>query len=162
MRGIGVECARIALSGRKQTLLRRQPRRAAPLRARRVGGPHLSRSALQEQPGLQCPLRRERRHTLFLADHSVRGHMGVEPRRRARLPGSCRAGGMGVERDAGVSQVPRQQRHDGVSRHDGSAPSGVEACAQGDRLDLSALRPDCQPLSEDADGFGVRAGELSE
>jgi NACHT-associated inactive Restriction Endonuclease 1 len=29
-------------------------------------------------------------------------HLGVEPRRRVRLSGSCRTGGVGVERDAGV------------------------------------------------------------
>ncbi len=71
-------------------------------------------------------------------------------------------GGMGVERHAGLPQVPRPQRHDGVSRHDGSAPSRTEARAQGDWVDLPALRSDGQPLLEDADGCGVRPAELSQ
>ena len=71
-------------------------------------GPHLSRSAIQQPLGLQRPLRREGRHPFLCADHGLRGHVGVEPRRRARLSGSGRARGMGLERHAGVSHVPRQ------------------------------------------------------
>ena len=87
----------------------------------RVGRPRLPRSALQQPPGLQRPLRRKGRHPLRRADQGLRGHLGVEPRRRARLRGSRRARRPRVGRHARLPHLPRQQRHDGLPRHDGAA-----------------------------------------
>ena len=46
-------------SAKELSLLRRQPRRPPRARQGRVSRPHLSRPALQQPSGLQCPLRRK-------------------------------------------------------------------------------------------------------
>jgi DNA modification methylase len=72
-----------------------------------------------------------------------------------------------VERGGWVSNAMQafrtflgKQRHDGVSGDDGSAAHRVEARAQGNRIDLSALRSHGEPLFKDVDGCGVRPPEL--
>jgi hypothetical protein len=97
-------------------------------------------TALQQPPGLQRPLCRKRRYSLQFADYGLRGHLGVEHRRRGRLRGDRRARWTRLRRYARLPHLPRKQRHDGLSRHDGAAPNRTPPRAQGDGIDLSALR----------------------
>ncbi len=54
------------------------------------------------------------------------------------------------------------QRHDGLPRHDGSPPDRIASRTKANRLHLPALRPHRQPLSENADGWNLRANKFSE
>src|SRR5690606_2386606 len=51
--------------------------------------------------------------------------------------------------------LPRHERHDGLSRHDGGAAGGTAPGAEADRITVPALRSDGEPLSEDPAGCGV-------
>ena len=152
----------MARSAKELSLLRRQPHRPPRAHQGRVRRPHLPRPALQQPPGLQRPLRRKGRHPLQFPDHGLRRHLGVEHGRRSRLRGDRRARRQRLRRHARLPHLPRPQRHDGLSRHDGPASNRTSPRAERDGIDLSALRSDSESLSEDVDGRGVRAAAPTE
>ena len=77
-----------------------------------------------------------------IADHGVRRHMALEPRRRASLQRTDKRTRSGRPHDRILSSVHRQQPDDGLSRHDGRPPERASPCPKADRLALSPLRPD--------------------
>ena len=60
------------------------------------------------------------------------------------------------------ARVLGPERHDGLPDHDGPANGGATPGPEAHRQHLPALRPDGQPLPEDAFGRGVWAKEFSE
>ena len=80
----------------------------------------------------------------------------------ARLRGGRRGRRKVSRGDAGVPHVPGRQRHDGLPGHDGAAARGAAPRPQADRQHLPPLRPDREPLPEDAHGCRLRAAELPE
>ena len=69
---------------------------------------------------------------------------------------ACQRQGDGLR----VPPVHRQQRHDGVPRHDDAPPRRAASRAEAHRLHLPPLRPDGQPLPQAADGHDLRSGEF--
>ena len=135
-------------------LLRRQPRHTPAARPRRVGGPRLPRPALQLQRQLQCAVQGAVRRGLPSPDQGLHRHLGVDAGGRAHL----RAGDHHQSRHARkrqgdglrLSPVHRQQRHDGLPRHDDAPPRRAAPRPQAHRLHLPPLRPDGQPLPQAA------------
>ena len=60
-----------------------------------------------------------------IADHGVRRHVALEPRRRADLQRTDKRTRPGRPHDRELSPVHRQQPDDGLSRHDGRPPKGT-------------------------------------
>ena len=60
------------------------------------------------------------------------------------------AGGKVARCHASLSDLPGRQRHDGLPGHDGPAPGGAAPRAEAHGKHLPALRPDGEPLPEDA------------
>ena len=92
----------------EHTLLRRQSGHPPPLPARRVGGPGLSRPAVQLQSGLQRALRRARRHPLRRAVQGLRRHLALGRIRLTCLHRSGRAGRQSLRRAASLPQISRR------------------------------------------------------
>ena len=85
------------------------------------------------------------------------------PSRRRRLSGSGGGRRAGLAGHAGLSaRCLGDKRHARLPVDDGPAAEGTAPGAETDRQHLSALRSHGQPLSEDADGCGVRAAAVSQ
>ena len=60
-----------------------------------------------------------------IADHGVRRHVALEPRRRASLQRADKRTRSGRADDRELSPTSRHQPDDGLSRHDGRPPKGT-------------------------------------
>jgi hypothetical protein len=76
-----------------------------------------------------------------IADHGVRRHVALEPRRRVGVQRADKRTRSGRPHDRIFSPVHRQQPDDGLPRHDGRPPKGTPPRPKTYRLALSPLRP---------------------
>ena len=92
-----------------------------------------------------------------IADHGIRRHLALKPRRRADIQRTDKRTRPGRTDDRIFSPVHRLQPDDGLSRHDGRPPKGTPPRPKTDRLALSPLRPDRFALFK---RYVVNAGEI--